>query len=80
MTIEAEIARRILVQIGQWYLMPFVKETMDITKAGTKTNKNTQTMKINIINIIQETMNIPINAIVFPPYIAIHTSANKLKK
>ena len=46
--------------------MPLTKETMDMTKAGTKTNKNTQTMKINSIIISQDTMNIPINAIFIP--------------
>lgn len=57
-----------LVQIGQLFLRPLTKETIDKTKLGIKTNRIAQMIRMNINSATHASMKIPKNAMSLPAF------------
>ena len=57
-----------LVQIGQLFLRPLTKETIDKTKLGIKTKRMAQMMIMNINSATHASMTIPKNAMLLPAF------------
>ena len=67
-TMVPNMPRTTLVHIGQLFLRPLTKETIDKTKLGIKTKRMAQMMIMNINSATHASMKIPKNAMLLPTF------------